>query len=64
MTDKSKDMTVDFFDQVRHGSVVSESAIRPMNRSAADAVAGAAFTLICNQYSGGGGGGGGGGGDS
>ena len=59
MTDKSRETTVDFFDQVRQSAVIGDSAIRPMNRSAADAVAGATFILVCNQYAGGGSGGGG-----
>ena len=55
MTDKSKDVVVDFFDKVREESVVGEGAIRPMNRSAADAVAGAFFQTTCTGYGQGGG---------
>jgi hypothetical protein len=67
MKDKATNVTVDFFDQVREDAASVDGAVRPMNRTAADAVAGAFFQNGCPTYDGtgpGGGGGGGGGGDS
>jgi hypothetical protein len=60
MKDKTSDVALDFFDQVREGTVGGDSAVRPLNRDAANAVAGAFFQATCTGYSGGGGGGGGG----
>jgi hypothetical protein len=64
MKDKATNVTVDFFDQVREDAASADGAVRPMNRTVADAVAGAFFQQSCPQYNGTGGGGGGGGGDS
>jgi hypothetical protein len=56
MKDKTTDAIVDFFDLVREGTSVTGSTVRPMNRDAAGAVAGAFFQNTCIGYHPGGGG--------